>query len=297
VETFSLIDMYINQLTVEKGLASNSVQAYASDLNFFTDFIDSCHLEGLCQVDTAVILKYLISMQKKGLSSRTRARRLVALRGLFGFLKKEGLIKQDPTAGIDLPKTGLKLPVVLNRREVERLLNCPDRKTVRGCRDAAMLELAYGSGLRVSELVNCRMRQIDLEAGFIRVSGKGERQRIVPMGRKAQESLTDYLSWARPRLLAKYRSESLFVARAGRPMSRQGFWKLIKKYAARAGISSKVTPHGLRHSFATHLLEGGADLRSVQAMLGHVDIATTQIYTHLTQQQLIRAHRKYHPRG
>ncbi len=297
METFSLIDLYINQLTVEKGLAVNSIQAYASDLNFFTDFIASCKLEGLEQVDTAVILKYLIFMQKNGLGGRTRARRLVALRGFFAFLKKEGLIKQDPTSGIDLPKTGLKLPVVLNRQEVERLLDCPDRKTARGCRDAAMLELAYGSGLRVSELVNCQMRQIDLEAGFIRVSGKGERQRIVPVGRKALQRLADYLAWARPQLVANHQSEAVFVARAGRPMSRQGFWKLLKKYASRAGITSQVTPHGLRHSFATHLLEGGADLRSVQAMLGHVDIATTQIYTHLTQRQLIDTHRKYHPRG
>ncbi len=297
MEPFSHIDLYINHLTVEKGLAANSIQAYASDLNDFMEFIDTCRIDGLQQVDTAVILKYLISMQKAGLSSRTRARRLVALRGLFGFLKKEGLMQQDPSTGIDLPKTGLKLPVVLSRREVERLLDSPDRKSARGCRDAAMLELAYGSGLRVSELVNCTMRQINLEAGYILVRGKAERQRLVPIGRKAHDSLEDYLGWARPFLLGKLQSEILFVARAGKPMSRQGFWKLLKKYATKAGIDSKVTPHGLRHCFATHLLEGGADLRAVQAMLGHVDIATTQIYTHLTRQQLIQAHRRYHPRG
>ncbi len=297
MDSFKLIDLYIAQLTVEKGLAANSIQAYSSDLDDFIAFVEHCRLSGLDSVDTATVLKYIISMQRKGLSSRTRARRLVAVRGLFNFLKKEGLVSRDPTAGIDLPKTGLKLPVVLKRKEVDRLLDCPDTSKPRGARNAAMLELAYGSGLRVSELINCRMLQINLEAGFIQVTGKGERQRLVPVGGKAQKRITEYLAWARPALLGNHQSDVVFVARAGKPMSRQGFWKLLKKYAAQAGITSRVTPHSLRHSFATHLLEGGADLRAVQAMLGHVDIATTQIYTHMTQKQLIRTHRRYHPRG
>jgi integrase/recombinase XerD len=292
-----LVDQYVNFLIVEKGLAAKTIEAYASDLSAFLSFLKSRNLNFIEQADTAVILKYIINLRNTGLGARTRARHLVSLRGFFQYLKKTGVLNQNPAKMIDLPKSGIKLPDVLTIDHVAALLEAPDRQTTLGLRDAAMLELIYAAGLRVSELVNLELICLNLEAGFVRVLGKGSKERIVPIGRKAIDCLYQYLESARKVQLKEKTSRYVFVARAGRPMTRQGFWKLLRQYCLQAGIKKKVTPHSLRHSFASHLLEGGADLRAVQVMLGHVDIATTQIYTHIAQKRLVEIHRKHHPRG
>ncbi len=291
------VDLYINHLVVEKGLADKSIQAYTSDLRHFLQFLWDQPITDIRQSDTAVIFKYLIEMRNSGRSARTRARHLVSIRGFYQYLLHSRIIEQNPAKLIDLPKSGLKLPEVLNISQIERLLAQPDATKPNGMRDAAMLELIYAAGLRVSELVNLELSAVILEAGFVRVLGKGNKTRIVPIGRKALNQINAYLKEDRKTLLKNHTSKFLFVARAGNPMTRQGFWKLLKRYATQAGIRQRVTPHSLRHSFASHLLEGGADLRAVQEMLGHVDIATTQIYTHVAQKRLIEIHSKFHPRA
>ena len=292
-----LADRFLNYLVVEKGLAEQTVAAYSSDLVCFIDFLTEAGVADPAAVEAPLLLRYLIHLRSRGLDPRSRARHLVTIRGLFRFLVQERILQADPTRLVDLPKAGLKLPEVLSVSEVKRLLDAPDPVKPIGARDAAMIELLYAAGLRVSELVNLRLQDVNLEAGFVRVLGKGSKERIVPIGAPSRDRIADYLKDGRVRQLGGRVSRHLFVARAGRPMSRQGFWKLLKKHAAAAGIRRKVTPHTLRHSFASHLLEGGADLRAVQAMLGHADIATTQIYTHVARDRIRRAHEKFHPRG
>jgi integrase/recombinase XerD len=291
------IDRYLTFVTVEKGLAANSLEAYARDLRRFAAHLDDQGLDRPNDVDPAVLLQYLIRLRREGLSARSRARHLVALRGFFRFLHQEKLTSADPTRLIDLPRSGLYLPVVISVSDVQRLLEAPDRGRTRGYRDRAMLELLYAAGLRVSELLSLRVTDLNLEAGFVKVLGKGTRERIVPIGARARDSLHAYLQTIRPQLLKGRTSFYLFVARQGRPLTRQGFWKLLKAYALKAGLRTNISPHTLRHSFASHLLEGGADLRAVQLMLGHVDISTTQIYTHVTTEHLKSIHRRFHPRG
>jgi integrase/recombinase XerD len=231
------------------------------------------------------------------LGTRSRARHLVSVRGIYRFAVQEKLLKHDPSRLVDLPKLSFKLPDVLAVDEVSQLLNTPDTSKPVGERDAAMLELLYAAGLRVSELVNLKLQNINLEAGFVRVFGKGAKERVVPIGRPAQTKIAFYIENARKAALKNKLSPYLFIARAGKPITRQGFWKLLRRYADQARIHKKISPHSLRHSFATHLLEGGADLRAVQVMLGHVDISTTQIYTHVTRKHLKDLHQKFHPRG
>jgi integrase/recombinase XerD len=290
-------DQYLNYLLVEKGLSVKTVSAYSADLSGYIDFLGKNKLRAVSDNDAAVILKYLIHLRKSGLGPRSRARHLVSIRGFYRFLVQERVLKTDPARLIDLPKRGLKLPEVLSVDEVRRLLEAPDCQKPNGIRDAAMLELSYASGLRISELVNLKLYDVNLEAGYVRVFGKGSKERVVPIGRHAREKIETYLAAARPQMVKTAVSAFIFVARAGRPITRQGFWKLVKQYARKAGIQKKVTPHMLRHSFATHLLEGGADLRAVQMMLGHMDISTTQIYTHVARDHLKKAHSKFHPRS
>lgn len=292
-----LVDQYVNYLYVEKGLADKTVEAYAGDLASFIDFLLTQDIDRVERIDTAAILKYIIELRKNNRGPRTRARHLVTLRGFFEYLIRIRIIRNNPAKLVDLPKSGLKLPDVLSVEQVQRLLETPDRKKPRGARDGAMLELIYAAGLRVSELIQLQLTAVNLEAGFVRVWGKGSKERIVPIGRKALDAIGIYLKSGREALLKSHTSKFLFVARAGKPMTRQGFWKMLRKYNLEAGIRQRVTPHSLRHSFASHLLEGGADLRAVQVMLGHVDIATTQIYTHVAQKRLVQVHKKYHPRG
>jgi integrase/recombinase XerD len=292
----TLIDRYLEYLLVEKGLARKTLEAYSLDLAGYADFRIGQGAKKFSEEDTALILRYLIALRGRGLGARSRARHLVTIRGFYQFLVAENVLEKDPSVLIDLPKSGLKLPEVLSYDEVRRILDAPDVEKANGIRDAAMLELLYASGLRVSELVNLRVQDVNLEAGYVRVFGKGAKERVVPFGRHAREKMSDYLESARSRLLKGRSSIYLFPARAGRPMTRQGFWKLLRRYCTKAGIRKTITPHTLRHSFASHLLEGGADLRAVQIMLGHVDIATTQIYTHVARDRLKQVHRKFHPR-
>lgn len=295
------IDAFLNYITVEKGLARNTIAAYSRDLMEFCSYLDT---QAGIEVKTAGprhIIGFLAVLRNRGLSARSQARILTVLRGLYRFLQREDLLSgPDPTSHLPLPKTGRRLPETPSQGQIDELLNFPDASTPRGVRDQAMIELLYATGLRVSELVSLEVTQLNLEAGFVRVRGKGGRERLVPLGTRAKQKIETYLSQARPVFLKHRSSSYLFLTRSAKPMSRQGFWRLLKYYAKQTASGregAKVYPHALRHAFATHLLEGGADLRSVQSMLGHVDIATTQIYTHLSNERLREVHRKYHPRG
>ncbi|VFQ47176.1 site-specific tyrosine recombinase XerD [Desulfoluna butyratoxydans] len=291
------IDQFMTHLRVERGLAELSIDAYASDLTRYAGFMEDNGMADVTEDDTYAILKHMIGLRDEGLGSRSRARHLVSIRSFYRFLAEEKVLVSDPSSLIEFPKTGLKLPDTLSVSDVKKLLEAPDPSSARGMRDAAMIELLYAAGLRVSELIHLSLNDINLEAGFVRVFGKGSKERVVPMGRFAVDKLRTYLTTGRPLLLKHVTSSTLFVARAGKPMTRQGFWKLLNKYTALAGLTGKISPHTLRHSFATHLLMGGADLRVVQVMLGHTDISTTQIYTHITGDHLQAMHRTCHPRG
>ena len=292
-----LVDRYLNYLLVEKGLAQSTLESYSRDLMRYLQFLDNSGIKNVSGADTALIIKYLIGLRDAGLGASSRARHLVTLRGFYRFLVQEKELDHDPVRQVDLPKTAMKLPDVLSIEEIQMLLNAPDGHKNAGLRDAAMLELLYAAGLRVSELTQLRVQDVNLEAGFVRVLGKGAKERIVPIGMYAIEKIRSYLQLARGQMLKDIASPYLFVARAGKPITRQGFWKRLKQYARIAGLEKRVTPHSLRHSFASHLLEGGADLRTVQVMLGHVDISTTQIYTHVARKRLKQVHEKYHPRS
>lgn len=287
---------FLNYLQVEKGLARNTVDAYARDIGTFLAFAEEqgLALERIAQDDVANYLKELYSR----LSPRSVARNIVSLRGFFRFLILDRYITGDPTENLESPRTWRTLPGYLTGAEVESLLSQPDLSQLQGLRDRAMLELLYATGLRVSELIGLRITEVNLEAGFLTTTGKGNKQRIVPVGDAAVGYLRTYLSEARNRLLGKTASSPyLFLTRRGRPMTRQNFWMLVEKYGRLAGIPKHLSPHTLRHSFATHLLEHGADLRSVQLMLGHADISTTQIYTHVSRERLKKIYDKYHPRS
>jgi integrase/recombinase XerD len=296
-ELTPLIDRFMNHLLVERGLAPATLESYSRDLLAYAEFLDGSGVRTVSAEDAALILKHLIHLRRAGLGARSRARHLVSVRGFYRYLTREGVLPTDPSKLLDMPKSSLKLPDVLSVEEVRRLLNAPKSDRASGVRDAAMLELLYAAGLRVSELVGLKIQDVHLDGGYVRVLGKGSKERIVPIGQFARDRILVYLEQARGRLTGAIQSRFLFVARAGRPMTRQGFWKLLRTYARAAGLVRKVTPHSLRHSFATHLLEGGADLRAVQVMLGHADISTTQIYTHVAADRLREVHRKFHPRG
>ncbi len=292
-----LLDAYVLWLSLEKGLSKKTVEAYLSDILLFHDFLTDKKIESFEAVDPSIIMMHLIVLRDRGLKAVSRARHLVSLRSFFGFLVHDGHLSANPAKTVDLPKKSIKLPEVLSIDEVRMLLNAPPTDKPTGLRDCAMLELLYAAGLRVTELVNMELNRLNLEAGFVRIFGKGSKERVTPIGNYARKKLAEYIQNARPLLLKNTTSIYLFTARGGKPMTRQGFWKMLRRYAQIANIRKKVTPHILRHSFASHLIEGGADLRAVQVMLGHVDISTTQIYTHIAKKHLIEAHKKYHPRG
>lgn len=297
MNSFNLIDSYINFLIIEKGLADNTIAAYSSDISFFYEFMESSGTQDITATEAKDILKYLIFMRDHGLDAKSRARKLIAVRGFFRFLCKEGVIEKDPAKTIDLPRSALKLPDVMSVPQIKKLLEAPDDSTPAGLRDGAMLELLYASGLRVSELVGIKVLDVNLEAGFVRVFGKGSRERIIPVGSYAIDRIKKYKAEARTFFLKNGQNDHLFLGKRGKEMTRQGFWKILKAYCLKAGLMSGISPHTFRHSFATHLLEGGADLRVVQIMLGHSDIATTQIYTHVSRDYLRSVHTKFHPRG
>lgn len=292
-----LSDRFLNYLIVEKGLSRNTVAAYRADLAAYVADLKKQGIESASESDSPIILGHLITLNEGGLSPRSRARHVVTLRGFYKYLVREKLLKSNPAQSIDLPKTGQKLPDVLSVAQVAQILESPDQKTPLGLRDRAMIELLYAAGLRVSELINLNVIDVNMDACFVTVMGKGSKERVIPFGQSARKWLDLYLSTARAGLAKSGPTAFMFLTRSGKPITRQGFWKLLKLYARNAAIDQEITPHTFRHSFASHLLIGGADLRSVQLMLGHADIATTQIYTHLTVQHLKEAHTRYHPRG
>lgn len=292
----NLIHEFINYLSVERGLAMNTLESYGRDLRQYSQFLeeDDANLDA---VSRTTILNYLLFLQKQGKATATIARRLAALKAFYQFLVREKRIKSDPTANLESPKLEKRLPRVLTVKEVERLLAQPDPAQPSGMRDRAMLELLYATGIRVSELVSLNVGDVNLEAGYIRCAGKGSKERIVPLGSLAIQSVREYLNHGRSKLVKDREETALFVNHHGHRLTRQGFWKIVKRYADDARIEKEITPHTLRHSFATHLLENGADLRSVQEMLGHADISTTQIYTHVTRGRLKEVYARTHPRA
>ena len=289
-----LADQFIDHLRVERGLSENTILSYSRDLTRFFQYLEKRDLSPL-HVGQGDIMDYMAGLQDT-LSIRSAARNLSAIKMFFRFLVYDGKIEKSPVRLLKTPKLPHKLPGVLSLENVEQLLSQPDPSTHLGQRDRAMLELLYATGLRVSELVGLKLSNVNLVAGYVRTVGKGSKERQVPMGLKAQEALRDYLTVGRVTFTKKNRVPQLFLNARGRPLTRQGFWKIIRQYGMKAGIKGPITPHVLRHSFASHLLEHGADLRAVQVMLGHADISTTQIYTHVTRDRLKQVHEKYHPR-
>ncbi len=290
------LDRFLIYLRIEKGLAANTVSAYSTDLVAWFRFAGTKKKPQLTSWNTPLLLQYVISLSKRQLKATTLARKIVTLRQFFNFCLREKYLTEDPTTSLDTPQKGLKLPNVLSRSDLEKLLQQPDLKTPEGLRDRTMLEFLYATGLRVSELIQLRPEQIHLQQGYLRTTGKGSKDRVVPLGKSCLTFYRRYLEEGRPQLVKARDGGFIFLTRRGGRLTRQAFWTLLKKRARAAGIRQTISPHTLRHSFATHLLEGGADLRSVQAMLGHADIATTQIYTHVTGKRLREIHQKFHPR-
>ncbi len=292
-----LLTQFVDYLALERGLAQNSIDAYQRDVARYLKFLADRGTGDATQGTQDDVLDLLYRLRDCGLQATSLARNLSAIRTFYRFLTAEGLAQSDPTQYLEPPKLGRKLPSVLNPWEMERLLDQPDVTKPLGIRDRAMLELLYATGLRVSELLTLRCSHLLFKEGLVRTFGKGSKERLVPIGQKAIEWVTRYLTDVRLGLSKGGSQGVLFLNRRGQPMSRMGFWKILRRYVRMAGIEKKVSPHTLRHSFATHLLEGGADLRAVQEMLGHADISTTQIYTHLDREYLKEVHRTFHPRG
>jgi integrase/recombinase XerD len=290
-------DRFLQHLSVEKGLSRNTLEAYARDLKAFTTFLLGQGVKGVENHSHEYSLNFAKHLRGKGLSPRSLARILSTLNGFYKFLMLEKAIAANPLQRVRTPRMIPRLPSVMSTVEVEDLLKRPDVSKAMGVRDRAMLELLYATGLRVSELVGLSVNDVNLEVGYLRTKGKGSKERIVPIGAAAARALRSYLDGPRRDFGATSSASTLFLGRSGKKISRQGFWKILRKYAREAGIKKKITPHTLRHSFATHLLEHGADLRSVQIMLGHADIATTQIYTQVSREHLKELHQKFHPRG
>ncbi|OJH40341.1 site-specific tyrosine recombinase XerD [Cystobacter ferrugineus] len=291
------LDAFIAFIRAERGLSGKTVDAYAADLAVYFAELKQRGIIQPERVTAEDILRHLSALNARGLSRRSQARHLAAIRGFHRFLVAEKYLEKDATEDIDTPRSARKLPVFLTLEEVEQLLAAPEERTPVGQRDKAMLEVLYATGLRVSELVGLGINDIQLSAGYLVAKGKGSKERIVPVGSIAAEKVQAYLDGARPVLLGKRESQALFVTPRGDGFTRQGFWKLLKRYALKAGIRKPLSPHKLRHSFATHLVERGADLRAVQAMLGHADLATTQIYTHVNSARLRAVYDHAHPRG
>ncbi|NLE65182.1 MAG: site-specific tyrosine recombinase XerD [Elusimicrobia bacterium] len=294
----ALVEDFLNYLAVERGLAKNSLLAYRRDLSAYVRYLEGhCHLKDPSVVRREHVTSYMQQQKKGGLSSSSICRSLAAVRMFHRFLVRENIVVEDPTDLVDTPKLWKRVPDVLTQAEVEQMISLAGGRDAQAVRDRAMLELFYASGLRVSELAGLSLESVNLQVGFVRCLGKGSKERIIPVGKGAREALERYLQKARARLLGGRASSALFLSRLGTPLTRQALWKIIKAYAAKAGIKKTIKPHTLRHTFATHLLEHGADLRSVQEMLGHADISTTQIYTHVDRERLRTIHKQFHPRG
>mgnify|MGYP001435519714 CR=1 FL=1 len=291
------LDLFMSYLTVERGLARNTLDAYGRDLSRYLAWLQRQGVESLDDVAAPLVLRFLSALKDEGLAPRSRSRSLAALRTFHKFLVNERLCKANPTGQVAAPRSLASLPKTMSPHDVESLLASPKGEDALAVRDRAMLEILYATGLRVTELVTLKLNDLQLDVGYLTAFGKRSKQRIVPLGTAAIEELRSYLTGARSCLDKAGSSPFVFLNRSGEGLTRQGFWKIIKRRAREAGIYRNITPHTLRHSFATHLLENGADLRSVQAMLGHADISTTQIYTHVTRERLRQIHARHHPRG
>jgi len=291
------LDLFLAYLLVEKGLTRNTLEAYSRDITAYLDALEKGGCSDLRQVRPTDVANFISKLKESGLSPRSRARTLSAVRGFHRFLVVENYCDLNPTSVIESPRVPGMLPSVLSRNEVEALLRAPSGSAVADIRDRAMLQLLYATGLRVSELVSLRITDVNLQAGYLMTFGKGEKERLIPVGEAARVALIEYLLSSRGNPAGGSDTRVLFLSRLGAKLSRQSFWNIIKKRAFQAGITKSISPHTLRHSFATHLLENGADLRSVQMMLGHADLATTQIYTHISNDRLKILHKELHPRG
>lgn len=290
-------ESFLAHLKAERGLSSNTILAYGRDLAAFASWAEKMGRRGPRTIHRTEIQAYLREMRLRGLSPRSSARALATLRVFFRFLRQEGITREDPTAEIEGPRTERSLPKAISASEVERLLRTPDISTTLGMRDSAMIELLYATGLRVSELTGLRLEDLHLDLGYLLCRGKGSRERLVPVGSQASLRLQEYLAGARYSILKGKASPFVFVQSLGKPLTRQAVWKNLRRYALEAGVKGRLSPHVLRHSFATHLLDNGADLRAVQKMLGHADISTTQIYTFVHRERLKRIYREHHPRA
>lgn len=291
-----LIEAFLNYLSVERGLANNTIISYREDLFSYSDFLMKHHVDALAKINKNDVVNFMLHEKDKGISPNSISRRLAAIRMFHRFLARERILKTDPTILIDSPKLWKKIPETLSLNEIDSLLSQPDIRDKQGIRDKAILEALYATGMRVSEAANLKTDNVNLDIGFLRCIGKGNKERVIPLGRKSISGIKRYLEVSRPRLLKNKQSDFLFLNRFGKKISRQSLWKIIKRYARTARIKKPIKPHTLRHSFATHLLERGADLRSVQEMLGHANISTTQIYTHINKERLKAIHKMFHPR-
>ena len=288
---------FIYFLSVEKGLSSNTLESYQRDLRKFFLFLEDKKINEIEHISRNIITSFLSEQREKGMATTTITRNLASIRSFYQFLQKEQIITENPSLELETLKAEKKLPLVLSFREVELLLEQPDISKTMGLRDKAMLELLYATGIRVSELVSLTISDLNMKMGFVKCSGKGSKERMIPLGSVALYSIHEYLKSGRPKMAKQKEEKALFLNQQGTMLTRQGFWKILKKYALKAGIQADITPHTLRHSFATHLLENGADLRSVQEMLGHADIATTQIYTHVARSRIKEVYNQTHPRA
>ncbi|MHB1126824.1 MAG: site-specific tyrosine recombinase XerD [Bacillota bacterium] len=293
----ALVEQFIHYLAVERGLADNTLASYHLDLIDYLNFLKKADAPRLELASKGLVVAYLVEMQKQGRSPSTISRHLAALKSFYRFLQKEGFLDKNPTGSLESPRIGRRLPTVLTVEEVDRLLNQPRGSRSADMRDKGMLELLYATGLRVSELISLDLEHLNLAMGFVRCLGKGSKERIIPLGSTAARCMQAYLQRGRSKMIKEPRERAIFVNQHGKRLTRQGVWKILKSYADKARIDKEITPHTLRHSFATHLLENGADLRSVQEMLGHADISTTQIYTHLTRGYLREVYERTHPRA
>lgn len=291
-----LIAEFVNYLSVERGLSKNTIAAYSADLESFRNYLESKGMADIDRIKRQDIMNYLLSRKDKNISGNSISRGLVAIKMFYRFLVTERLAREDVAGILESPKLIRPLPSVLAMAEVDKILAGPDLRDPVGIRDKAAIEILYATGMRVSEIVDLPIDGLNLDMGFVKCRGKGDKERIVPVGDKAKEALSRYIDKVRPVMAGKRQDKHLFLSRLGKKVSRQTFWKMIKKYTKMARIKKDITPHTLRHSFATHLLERGADLRVVQEMLGHADISTTQLYTHINKERLKSIHRQFHPR-
>lgn len=289
---------YLDYLFIERGMAQNTLESYSRDLHRYLAFVQTNRkISDIDNVTPEIVVDYLTKLREEGLAANSMNRALAALRGFYKYLLREKVIAQNPLAHIELAKVWMKLPETISKEEMKTILAQSGNRNNAAIRNTAMLELLYATGIRVSELINLTMNSINWQVGFLIVMGKGSKERIVPIGRIAYDCVRRYVDEIRPKFMQKKSTDVLFLNRFGKKFTRQGFWKIVVACARQAGLQKKVYPHTFRHSFASHLLEGGADLRTVQVMLGHSDIATTQIYTHITRERLKEVHRKFHPRA